>query len=134
MSAELFFAAGKALIQQCMWKIERGGRDVAIKRSCDHTQHNNSVAVFVDWHFVSCRHMIACTLLSTLMAVTGAVPSQHITSARQFGKVTVLALVFCLSVVLGNVSLKLIPVSFNQVGIHDTSGWPLSRLHAVSRH
>ncbi len=30
-------------------------------------------------------------------------------------QVTVLALVFCLSVVLGNISLKYIPVSFNQV-------------------
>lgn len=59
--------------------------------------------------------MIACTLLSGALAATHLVPVQHITSARQFGKVAVLALVFCLSVVLGNISLRYIPVSFNQV-------------------
>jgi hypothetical protein len=59
--------------------------------------------------------MIACTLLSGALAAARLVPVQHISSARQFGKVTVLALVFCLTVVLGNISLKYIPVSFNQV-------------------
>ena len=59
--------------------------------------------------------MIACTLLSGALAAARLVPTQHISSARQFGKVTVLALIFCLTVVLGNISLKYIPVSFNQV-------------------
>jgi len=59
--------------------------------------------------------MITCSLMSGVLAAGNLVPVQHISSARQFGKVTVLALVFCLSVVLGNISLKYIPVSFNQV-------------------
>jgi hypothetical protein len=63
------------------------------------------------------RHMIACTLLSGALAAARLVPVQHISSARQFGKVTVLAIVFCVTVVLGNISLKYIPVSFNQVGM-----------------
>jgi drug/metabolite transporter (DMT)-like permease len=35
-------------------------------------------------------------------------------SRQQFWKISLLALIFCLTVVLGNVSLKFIPVSFNQ--------------------
>ena len=66
--------------------------------------------------------MIACTLLSGALAAAHVVPVQHISSARQFGKVTVLALVFCLAVVLGNISLKYIPVSFNQVRFSTPSG------------
>lgn len=64
--------------------------------------------------FLTLWHMIACTLLSGALAAAHLVPVQHITNARQFGKVAVLALVFCLSVVLGNISLRYIPVSFNQ--------------------
>ena len=34
---------------------------------------------------------------------------------QQLGKVVALALVFCVAIVLSNVSLRIIPVSFNQV-------------------
>lgn len=74
--------------------------------------------------------MIACTLLSGALAAARLVPVQHISSARQFGKVTVLALVFCLAVVLGNISLKFIPVSFNQVrAVFLTTGECLAACH-----
>ena len=44
----------------------------------------------------------------------GAVPYTAIKSREQMVKVSVLALVFCLSIVLANLSLRFIPVSFNQ--------------------
>ena len=44
----------------------------------------------------------------------GAVPYTAIKSRDQMVKVSVLALVFCLSIVLANLSLRFIPVSFNQ--------------------
>lgn len=39
---------------------------------------------------------------------------QPVKSRRQFYKIASLALIFCVAVVMGNVSLKFIPVSFNQ--------------------
>ena len=39
---------------------------------------------------------------------------QPVKSRQQFYKISTLALIFCVTVVLGNVSLKYIPVSFNQ--------------------
>jgi hypothetical protein len=44
----------------------------------------------------------------------GAVPHTPIKSREQMMKVIALALVFCLSIVLANLSLRFIPVSFNQ--------------------
>ena len=44
----------------------------------------------------------------------GAVPHTPIKSREQMTKVIALALVFCLSIVLANTSLRFIPVSFNQ--------------------
>jgi drug/metabolite transporter (DMT)-like permease len=59
--------------------------------------------------------MAACTLLSA-GATRGLalVPHQALSSARQRRKVAALSAVFCASVVAGNVSLRFIPVSFNQ--------------------
>ncbi|KAI4382795.1 hypothetical protein MLD38_008710 [Melastoma candidum] len=39
---------------------------------------------------------------------------QTIRSRVQFFKISALSLIFCVSVVLGNVSLRFLPVSFNQ--------------------
>ena len=48
-------------------------------------------------------------------AVSGLVRHQPLQSGQQLMKVAVLASAFLLSVVLGNVSLRFIPVSFSQV-------------------
>jgi len=49
-----------------------------------------------------------------LDCLAGSVPYTAIKSREQMVKVSVLALVFCLSIVLANLSLRFIPVSFNQ--------------------
>ena len=59
--------------------------------------------------------MAACAVMGYAVALLKLVPRQYIQSRMQLLKVIVLASVFCLSVVLGNVSLRFIPVSFNQV-------------------
>ena len=69
------------------------------------------------WHwiwFTGC-HMLACTLLAYLTLLSQYIPKQNISNLRQLWKITILACTFCLSVVLGNISLRYIPVSFNQV-------------------
>lgn len=58
--------------------------------------------------------MLACSFMSYCVAASRLVTLQPVTSRRQFYKISLLALIFCLTVVLGNVSLKFIPVSFNQ--------------------
>lgn len=60
--------------------------------------------------------MVACALMGYITFLANVVPRQYIQSRWQLLKITVLACVFCSSVVLGNISLKYIPVSFNQVG------------------
>jgi drug/metabolite transporter (DMT)-like permease len=52
--------------------------------------------------------------MSYAVAASRMVPLQAVKSRQQFYKISLLALIFCLTVVLGNVSLKFIPVSFNQ--------------------
>ncbi|EOY07315.1 hypothetical protein SCA6_001363 [Theobroma cacao] len=65
--------------------------------------------------FLTMCHMLACSLLSYVaIAWIKVVPMQSIGSRKQFLKITGLSLVFCFSVVLGNVSLRYLPVSFNQ--------------------
>jgi drug/metabolite transporter (DMT)-like permease len=64
--------------------------------------------------FLTLCHMLACSATSYAVAATRLVPLQPIKSRAQLGKIAVLAVVFCLTVVLGNVSLRYIPVSFNQ--------------------
>ena len=59
--------------------------------------------------------MIACSLLSYGAVVwMELVPMQMIRSQNQFFEICVLSFVFCASVVSGNISLKYLPVSFNQ--------------------
>mmetsp|Transcript_4162 Transcript_4162/g.7726 ORF Transcript_4162/g.7726 Transcript_4162/m.7726 type:complete len:386 (+) Transcript_4162:206-1363(+) len=64
--------------------------------------------------FLTLCHMVACSLLSYLVSLMKLVPRQGIKSKQQFFKISVLAVVFCGSVVCGNVSLRYLPVSFNQ--------------------
>ncbi|KAK8456609.1 hypothetical protein SEVIR_3G045900v4 [Setaria viridis] len=67
--------------------------------------------------FLTACHMSACALLSTLAHAAG--PSSSTSTSRrrsrgQLARVAVLGAVFCASVVAGNVSLRYLPVSFNQ--------------------
>lgn len=68
--------------------------------------------------FLTACHMSACALLSTLAhaagAGAGASSSPRRRSRGQLARVAVLGAVFCASVVAGNVSLRYLPVSFNQ--------------------
>ncbi|XAR65890.1 hypothetical protein NMG60_11011884 [Bertholletia excelsa] len=65
--------------------------------------------------FLTMCHMTACSLLSYIaIAWMKVVPLQTIRSRVQFLKISALSLVFCTSVVSGNISLRYLPVSFNQ--------------------
>ncbi|KAG0500806.1 hypothetical protein HPP92_000878 [Vanilla planifolia] len=65
--------------------------------------------------FLTMCHMTACALLSYVaIAWLRLVPMQSMRSRMQFLKISALSLVFCGSVVSGNVSLRYLPVSFNQ--------------------
>ncbi|CAM8952563.1 unnamed protein product [Rhodiola kirilowii] len=65
--------------------------------------------------FLTMCHMTACSLFSYVaIAWLKMVPMQTIRSRVQFMKIAALSLVFCASVVSGNISLRYLPVSFNQ--------------------
>ncbi len=64
--------------------------------------------------FLTLCHMLACSAAGYGVSAGGLVPSQPVRSPEQFRKIAALACVFCLSVVLGNVALRFIPVSFSQ--------------------
>lgn len=65
--------------------------------------------------FLTMCHMTACSLLSYVaIAWMKLVPMQAVRSRVQFAKIAALSLVFCGSVVSGNISLRFLPVSFNQ--------------------
>ncbi|XP_021891715.1 probable sugar phosphate/phosphate translocator At5g05820 [Carica papaya] len=65
--------------------------------------------------FLTLCHMLACSTLSYLaISWLTVTPMQAIRSRVQFFKISSLGLIFCLSVVGGNISLKYLPVSFNQ--------------------
>ncbi|XP_027175029.1 UDP-URONIC ACID TRANSPORTER 1-like [Coffea eugenioides] len=65
--------------------------------------------------FLTMCHMAACALLSYVSIVfLKIVPFQRIKSMSQFLRIATLSIVFCASVVGGNISLKYLPVSFNQ--------------------
>lgn len=59
--------------------------------------------------------MSACALFSYVaIAWLKIVPMQPIRSRSQFIKICALSVIFCTSVVGGNISLRFLPVSFNQ--------------------
>ncbi|MFS7958097.1 putative sugar phosphate transporter domain-containing protein [Helianthus anomalus] len=65
--------------------------------------------------FLTMCHMSSCALLSYIaIAWLKMVPLQLIRSPVQFVKISALSFIFCASVVSGNVSLRYLPVSFNQ--------------------
>ncbi|CAI9273663.1 unnamed protein product [Lactuca saligna] len=65
--------------------------------------------------FLTMCHMSSCALLSYIaIAWMKIVPLQTIRSRVQFVKISALSLIFCASVVSGNISLRYLPVSFNQ--------------------
>ncbi|XP_010685639.1 probable sugar phosphate/phosphate translocator At3g11320 [Beta vulgaris subsp. vulgaris] len=65
--------------------------------------------------FLTMCHMTACSLLSYIaIAWLKIVPMQTIRSRVQFAKIAALSAIFCASVVSGNISLRYLPVSFNQ--------------------
>ncbi|KAH9648682.1 putative sugar phosphate/phosphate translocator [Citrus sinensis] len=60
-------------------------------------------------------HMSACAILSYVSIVfLKIVPLQTVKSRSQLAKIATLSTVFCGSVVGGNISLRYLPVSFNQ--------------------
>ncbi|EPS64971.1 plastidic phosphate translocator-like protein2, partial [Genlisea aurea] len=65
--------------------------------------------------FLTMCHMMACSLLSYISIVwMKAVRMQALKSRKQLMKIAGLSAIFCFSVVSGNISLKYLPVSFNQ--------------------
>ncbi|XP_054800946.1 UDP-URONIC ACID TRANSPORTER 1-like [Prosopis cineraria] len=65
--------------------------------------------------FLTMCHMTACAALSYISIVfLKVVPHQTIKSRSQFIKIATLSVVFCASVVGGNISLRYLAVSFNQ--------------------
>ncbi len=64
--------------------------------------------------FLTLCHMLASLLIGVLASFSRFLPLKPIKSRQQAYKIIVLSAVFCTTVVLGNVSLKFIPVSFNQ--------------------
>ncbi|KAI3471351.1 hypothetical protein Pfo_029710 [Paulownia fortunei] len=65
--------------------------------------------------FLTMCHMSACAVLSYISIMfLKIVPVQRIKSRSQFLRIATLSIVFCGSVVGGNISLKYLPVSFNQ--------------------
>ncbi|XP_025015385.1 UDP-URONIC ACID TRANSPORTER 1 isoform X2 [Ricinus communis] len=65
--------------------------------------------------FLTMCHMSACAILSYLSIVFfKIVPLQAVKSKNQLFKIATLSVVFCGSVVGGNISLRYLPVSFNQ--------------------
>lgn len=65
--------------------------------------------------FLTMCHMTACALLSYIaIAWMKLMPLQSIWSRIQFYKISALSIIFCASVVSGNISLQFLPVSFTQ--------------------
>jgi len=64
--------------------------------------------------FLTMMHMVMCAFLSMTVRASGIVPKQAIKGRKHAIKIAVLAVVFVASVVGGNISLRFIPVSFNQ--------------------
>lgn len=65
--------------------------------------------------FLTMCHMTACALLSYIgIAWLKLAPMQTIRSRSQLVKIAALSVIFSMSVVGGNISLRFLPVSFNQ--------------------
>eukprot|EP00249_Psilotum_nudum_P009420 c21925_g1_i1 orf=769-1797(-) len=65
--------------------------------------------------FLTVCHMTACSLFSYIAVCwMKVVPLQPIRSRSQLLKISALSVIFCASVVCGNISLRFLPVSFTQ--------------------
>ncbi|GBF95844.1 sugar phosphate phosphate translocator-like [Raphidocelis subcapitata] len=64
--------------------------------------------------FLTLCHMLACSSLAYALSLSGAFPIRQLRSRRQVWKVSLLASIFCVTIVLGNMSLRFIAVSFSQ--------------------
>ncbi|XP_011032188.1 PREDICTED: probable sugar phosphate/phosphate translocator At5g05820 [Populus euphratica] len=65
--------------------------------------------------FLTLCHMMACSMFSYIaISWLKIVPLQTMRSKSQFLKISALGIIFCSSVVAGNISLRYLPVSFNQ--------------------
>jgi len=65
--------------------------------------------------FLTLCHMLACAALGYLLSLGELTPIRPLRSRRQLAKLCALSALFCTTIVLGNLSLKHIPVSFNQM-------------------
>eukprot|EP00878_Enallax_costatus_P016147 GHUV01016936.1.p1 GENE.GHUV01016936.1~~GHUV01016936.1.p1 ORF type:complete len:206 (+),score=54.76 GHUV01016936.1:354-971(+) len=64
--------------------------------------------------FLTLCHMMACATLGYLLSMGQFTPIKPLKSKKQLWNICLLATIFCITIVLGNLSLKYIPVSFNQ--------------------
>jgi drug/metabolite transporter (DMT)-like permease len=64
--------------------------------------------------FLTLCHMMACIVMGLVIHASGWMPLKPLKSRVQFAKVFFLGVIFCGTIVLGNASLKYLPVSFNQ--------------------
>ena len=84
--------------------------------------------------FLTMCHVIMCALMTMTVRVTGVVPKQTIKCRSHAFKISILALVFVASVVAGNISLRFIPVSFNQAIGATTPLFTALLSHFMLRH
>ncbi len=59
-------------------------------------------------------HMSACVGMGFIFSSSGFMPLKPLKSKAQFMKICFLGVIFCATIVLGNASLKYLPVSFTQ--------------------
>lgn len=64
--------------------------------------------------FLTLCHMVACSIMAYAASAAKIFTLQQVQSRKQLGKIVLLAIVFCGSLVLGNASLRFLPVSFTQ--------------------
>ena len=76
-------------------------------------------ALLTSYHFkypflLTLLHMLTCSFCCAALSATRMQALELCRTRAQFVKISILSAVFCLTVVLGNISLRYIPVSFNQ--------------------
>uniref|UniRef100_A0A061RBV7 Putative sugar phosphate phosphate translocator n=1 Tax=Tetraselmis sp. GSL018 TaxID=582737 RepID=A0A061RBV7_9CHLO len=64
--------------------------------------------------FLTLCHMLTCTICCQLTVTAGITTPTFVRNVSHLKKISCLAVVFCASVVFGNISLRFLPVSFNQ--------------------
>ncbi|XP_061356688.1 probable sugar phosphate/phosphate translocator At3g11320 [Gastrolobium bilobum] len=140
-SAVVKVSEGGAISLNHAWPIEKGSQDQIEETTSQRMKGSSrfsTIGLVASWYssnigvlllnkyllsnygfkypiFLTMCHMTACSLLSYVaIAWMKVVPMQTIRSRVQFFKISALSLIFCVSVVFGNISLRFLPVSFNQ--------------------